>query len=425
MKRIISILLIMALCLSSCNYEAKNLGDIKESQTKPIETTSKSEAQVVSEKKKDELEEAKEEAEEIAKETVENLDLEIEFSDDQKPSDFYSLNDDKLLQYVEDEIYASITENLGSEDYKVESVDAIYISKEYLEEVKYNSKENIYFGYTLKELDAQYDGQRYIFTVDDKGKTVTRMFEKYDDTYDEVIQNVALGTGLIFICVSVSVLTSGLGAPECISMVFATSAKSASVVAASSGLLSFVGSAIVKGIETGNVEETMKEASLAGSESFKWGAITGVITGGVGKTLSLLKSARTLPTPRQAELTVLERTKGAKEQISYLKGKVVPLFTKDASRPDVIIENLDGSVKAIEVKRYNLASSSSRSSMYKILKMQVESRVKNLPKGSTQEIVLDVRGRKFSKETTDIVIDTIKEICQPFYKDIPVRILAY
>ena len=52
------------------------------------------------------------------------------------------MSDEKLLQYIEDDIYAGITEQLASEDYTVESVDAIYISEEYLEEIEYNSQEN-------------------------------------------------------------------------------------------------------------------------------------------------------------------------------------------------------------------------------------------------------------------------------------------
>lgn len=146
-----------------------------------------------------------------------NVDVDVE--------QFSDLSDEKLLQYIEDDIYAGITEQLASEDYIVESVDAIYISKEYLEEIEYNSQENIYFGYTLSELDAQYDGTRYVFTLGDDGQTTTKAFEKYDNTYEQIIKNVAIGTGVILICATVSVASAGVGAPAAVSMVFAASAK--------------------------------------------------------------------------------------------------------------------------------------------------------------------------------------------------------
>lgn len=130
----------------------------------------------------------------------------------------------------------------------------------------------------------------------------------------------------------------GVGAPAAVSMVFATSAKTGATFALSSGVISTAGTAIVTGIETKNVEETLKAAALAGSESFKWGAIVGVVSGGVSETVSLAKSARSNPTPRESELKVLERTKGAEEQISYLDGVEVSSATKGATRPDVVVK---------------------------------------------------------------------------------------
>lgn len=75
-------------------------------------------------------------------------------------------------------------------------------------------------------------------------------FEEYDDTYDKVIRNVAIGTGVILLCVTVSVVTGGLGAPAAVSAIFAASAKSATVFALSSGALSGVSAGIVEGLGT-------------------------------------------------------------------------------------------------------------------------------------------------------------------------------
>lgn len=310
MKRLIALLMASTLFLTACNSGIKN-EDSNENDSKIVEDAT----------------------------SIDDIDLDID------PETFSDLSDENLLQYVEDEVYAGITEQLASEDYIVESVDAIYISKEYLEEVEYNSQENIYFGYTLSELDAQYDGTRYVFTLGDDGQTTTKTFEKYDDTYEQVIKNVAIGTGVILVCATVSVASGGVGAPAAVSMVFATSAKTGATFALSSGVISTAGAAIVTGIETKNVEETLKAAALAGSENFKWGAIVGVVTGGISETVSLAKSARSNPTPRESELKVLERTKGAEEQISYLDGVEVSSTTKGATRPDVVVKNADGSIK--------------------------------------------------------------------------------
>lgn len=205
---------------------------------------------------------------------------------EEEPPEFSDLNDANLLPYLEDSIYSELVTTLNSEDYFVENVNAIYISKEYLEEVAYNSQENIYFGYTLSELDSYFQGTRYVFTLGDDGQTVVTEFQKYDDTYDQILKNVAIGTGVILVCVTVSIVTYGAGAPA-VSMIFAASAKTGTIMALSSGVFSGVSAGVVKGIETGDLNESMKAAALAGSEGFKWGAISGTIAGGSGEAIAL------------------------------------------------------------------------------------------------------------------------------------------
>lgn len=205
---------------------------------------------------------------------------------EEEPPEFSGLADVNLLPYLEDSIYSELVTALNSEDYFVENVNAIYISKEYLEEVAYNSQENIYFGYTLSELDSYFQGTRYVFTLGDDGQTVVTEFQKYDDTYDQILKNVAIGTGVILVCVTVSIVTYGAGAPA-VSMIFAASAKTGTIMALSSGVFSGVSAGVVKGIETGDLNESMKAAALAGSEGFKWGAISGTIAGGSGEAIAL------------------------------------------------------------------------------------------------------------------------------------------
>src|SRR5699024_4370383 len=75
-----------------------------------------------------------------------------------------SLGDPSLLRDVEEAVEVSLVDGdvlLGEEIY-IENVEAIYYSKEYLEEVAYNSQANIYFGYTLTELETQFEGEKYV-----------------------------------------------------------------------------------------------------------------------------------------------------------------------------------------------------------------------------------------------------------------------
>ena len=117
--------------------------------------------------------------------------------------DFNSLDDAELQRYVQDNIYNELVAQLDSDEYFVENVSAVYISQEYIDELTYNSKPNVYFGYTLEEIDAVYQGTRYVFTMSEEGDTIVVPFEEYDDTFEQVIKNVAIVTGVILICVTV------------------------------------------------------------------------------------------------------------------------------------------------------------------------------------------------------------------------------
>lgn len=108
----------------------------------------------------------------------------------------------------------------------------------------------------------------------------------YDDAYDRVIRNVAIGTGVILVCVTVSVVSAGVGAPA-VSMIFAMAAKDSAVRglldAAKSGVPAFIATAV----RTGDLQQAAREAALTGSEDFKWGAISGSISGGVTEAVGL------------------------------------------------------------------------------------------------------------------------------------------
>ncbi|MBO4910135.1 MAG: HNH/ENDO VII family nuclease [Lachnospiraceae bacterium] len=196
--------------------------------------------------------------------------------------DFDSLNNEELWSYIEQDVYLELAEQLNSEDYFIESVKTKYISQEYIDEMAYNSLSNVYFGYTLEDLDKEFDGTRYVFTLGENGETVVTEMEGYDDTYERIIKNVAIGTGVILVCVTVSVLTGGVGTGT-ISIIFAGAAEKGTVFALSSAAIGGFSSAAITGITTGDMNQALKVGAIEASEGFKWGAIIGAVTGGISE----------------------------------------------------------------------------------------------------------------------------------------------
>lgn len=352
--------------------------------------------------------------------------------------DFKGMNDPKLLQYTEDQIYAELASELASEDYIIENVKAIYISQEYLDELAFNSQANVFFGYTLAEIGDEFKETGFIFTLGDNGNTVVQPFSKYDDTYDRVIRNVAIGTGVILVCITVSVVTAGVGLTTT-SIVFTAAAKSGTTAALCAMALGGVAAGVVKGYETGDMNEALKAAALQGSESFKWGAVCGSAIGSFQKLSAIHKAAKAvegaaeyargtisiaddLPKWRQAELRALNEY-GGYDQLTFLNGKQVEFGTPGATRPD-ITRLLGDHIEAIEVKYYDLENTGCLNMLYKELEREVSARVANLPARSTQRIILDVTDRGFSLDTVNAVADHIWNLLEDIYPNIPIEFVG-
>ena len=211
---------------------------------------------------------------------------------DEAVQQYDSLDDEDLLAYVEDLVYRDAVTSLNSDEYFVENVSAVYISKEYLEEVAFNFQSNIYFGYTLAELDEVFQGTKYIFTLNDDGTTTVQELQEIEDVSTEtMLKNVAIGTGVILICVTVSVVSSGAGAPA-VSMIFAASAATAETFAISGAAFGGISAGIVRGIQTGDFNEAVEASAMGATEGFKWGAISGAIVGGVSEGTALYGAAK-------------------------------------------------------------------------------------------------------------------------------------
>ena len=260
---------------------------------------------------------------------------------------FSEMSDPNLLRYTEDTIYESLVSALDSEEYFVENVSAIYISQEYIDELAYKSQANIYFGYTLQELAEQFQGKKYVFTLGDDGSTIVTEFEDYDDTYDRALKNVAIGTGVILVCVTVSVVTGGLGAPA-VSMIFAASAKTGTIMALSGGAMGCISAGIVTGMQTGDMDEALKAAALAGSEGYKWGAISGAVSGGIGQTIALKGATMNGLTMNEAA-AIQRESKYPLDVIKQFKSMEQYEICRDAGLKAVTVNGKTSLVRAIDL----------------------------------------------------------------------------
>lgn len=258
--------------------------------------------------------------------------------------EFSGIDDVDLLRYVQDNIYNELVKELDNEEYFVENVNAIYISKEYLEEVSFNSQSNVFFGYTLDELNEQFDGVQYAFGLGDDSTTIVYEIEDYDDTYEKIIKDVAIGTGVILICVTVSAVSGGAGAPA-VSMIFVASAKSGTIFALSSAGFSGVASGVITGLQTGDIDEAIKSGVSAGAEGFKWGAISGSLLGGASKAVALKGATLNGLTMNEAALIQketgypLDVIKGLENMEQYEILKNVGLQTKTISGKSALVRN--------------------------------------------------------------------------------------
>ncbi len=182
---------------------------------------------------------------------------------------FFGLDDPNLLQYVNDTVYSNLECNFSEDNFVINDVSSVYRSKEYLDNLAANSQENMYFGYTLSEVEQQFHGEKYVFTVDENGQTIVKALEKYDNTCDEIVRNVAIGTGVIFIRITVSATKIGK-----IILFLATSAEKVNSFVDSLNTISDISQHLI----TTQTEDTPKNDTnfaLEASEEFMWAALRG------------------------------------------------------------------------------------------------------------------------------------------------------
>ena len=193
----------------------------------------------------------------------------------------------ELLEFVESAVYAELADTLDQEIYVIEEVSTIFISKEYLEEIEYNSQANIFFGFRLSDIYGSFQDTKYVFTLGNDGKTSVEEFkELQDEAFNKVIKNILIGTGIILVCVTVSIITKNPAslktASKTVKLIYSLSTKTAhnAIVRAKEGII-FGGMthAVLEATQGGDTDD-IKEAFLIGaSEGFTMGALFGTVEG--------------------------------------------------------------------------------------------------------------------------------------------------
>ncbi len=110
----------------------------------------------------------------------------------------------------------------------------------------------------------------------------------------------------------------------------------------------------------------------------------------------------TRPSWRQSEIDVEKDFPEYNAQKSFKDGKEVPYGEKGSSRPDLYQTG-----HSIEVKNYKISTSSGRSRLVNNVSKQVEKRLSDLPNGTKQSVLIDIRGQNVSDEILDGLYEKI------------------
>ncbi len=367
---------------------------------------------------------------------------------------FSGPNDPAYIQYLEDMAYAGMEESFSGEEYSVESVRAVYISQEYLDELEFNSRQNIFFGFTLEEVLETFGEDRYVFTLGENHETtVIHVHDAdFERDYSQILRNVAIGGGVILLCITVSVLTSGAGTPVCVQVIHAIAAGAATEAMRESvkgAVYGGLGAAICQWNETGSIDDSIYAGLSAASEGFKMGAIIGAVEGGIKGGIEYMIYSRlpsrpidtnkidieqadsndyniklsnesnknTIPTPYESQddaQRLFDTMGNSESQVAFLNGEVVHGKPDGCGIPDFILKDENGFIKeAYEVKNYDLVHN--KASMLSVLRDELSNRAVNLPEGVQQHVVLDVRGRGYEVEFVEgikqEIIDAFSNIC--------------
>lgn len=164
---------------------------------------------------------------------------------------FTGINDPALRDYLSEKITLLLGDTL-SEDMEVVSVETKYLSKEYLEELRYNSEMNVFFGYTAAELSEMLSGDMVYLTIDQDGEVSAQEVQEGEkkDYLQKLIHIVSDPRSIMLISVVLKKVHTGNPIADVILSVCADTAEE---YAASGDVLSSVVSGLSENISDPDV----------------------------------------------------------------------------------------------------------------------------------------------------------------------------
>lgn len=193
-----------------------------------------------------------------------------------------SLGSVKLMNYIEEEIRAELSLSLDPEVYRVDEVSVKYISKEYLEELEYNSQVNIFFGYTLAEVEEMFEGDPFVFTLGDNGQTTVERFVANESTFDRLIRGVAIGGGILLVCVTVVVIATNPGTAAAVGtavkmfFTLGTTGKNAATASIMADVLCEAAKAIPRAVTAESPEAALETVAIRVNEALIGKVVCGI-----------------------------------------------------------------------------------------------------------------------------------------------------
>lgn len=186
------------------------------------------------------------------------------------------ISDAGFVQNLQDSVYSMIVSDLdesgNTKQIDVQEVKAVYLSKEYIEQYSFNSKETKFFGSTLGELEAKFGDQKYVFDIDENGHTVCHAVNDYDNTFEKVSEVALLGTGVILI--SVTLACAAGGAPVT-ALVACTGPSAGAITANQAQIALLAASSAVAIFDNGDVGDAAKDIAFDTGSDFVMQAIGG------------------------------------------------------------------------------------------------------------------------------------------------------
>ncbi len=108
------------------------------------------------------------------------------------------------------------------------------------------------------------------------------------------------------------------------------------------------------------------------------------------------------PTWRQSELDAAKDFPDYDAQKSFINGQEVPYGTKGSVRPDYYKNGY-----SVDVNNYNVESASGRSNLARNIEKQYYQRIQNLPEGTKEIVMIDIRGQSISDASMSALYDDI------------------